>query len=62
MRVRGQVEKGALLFMYCRVKRSHFTLAITVGFSQVQYCLGEGMEDEGSGNAQVELTFSNHIY
>ena len=28
-------------------------------FSQVQYSLGEGMEDEGSGYAQVELTFSN---
>ena len=34
-------------------------LWITVKFSQVQYSLGEGMEDEGSGYAQVELTFSN---
>jgi len=38
---------------------SSSTVAISVSFSQVQYSLGEGMDNEGSGNVQVELVFSN---
>jgi len=38
---------------------SFSAVAITVRFSQVQYNLGEGMDNDGSGDAQVELIFSN---
>jgi len=38
---------------------SSSTVAISVSFSQVQYSVGEGMDNEGSGNVQVELVFSN---
>ena len=34
-------------------------VAITVSFGQAQYSLGEGMDDVGSGNALVQLMFSN---
>ena len=45
--------------MPCYIDEFSSIVAISVNFSQVQYSFNEGMDDMGSGNAPIQLMFSN---